>query len=123
MVTEHRHHRGADGVSSFAIVSVSSTPHDSWGIVWNSAASEFEKIYGSAIEAGIKLAASEHERRGGQPQLVEIISLVERLVDTRDDAVTCAVCLASWKNWGHAEDDAKVIYEEGQWRVIFVATQ
>jgi hypothetical protein len=123
MIIEHKFLRTKNGVTSFAAVGVSSRPSDELTIVWSDAASGLRGAYETAAEEGVQLAAREHQRRGGQPQSVEIASIVETPVDTRSDAVRCAAALAAWKSWGHLEAEASVMFEDGAWKVTFASAQ
>jgi len=118
MVGEYRFLRSNGGMS-FAAVRVESRPHKSWLIEWRSSLDLPKKLYSSAVQAGLEFAAAEHSRRGGQPQRVEVLSLAEIAVATRADVVTCAAALAGWKSWGHDESDACVVFDEGEWKVVF----
>lgn len=109
-----------NGVTSFAVVEVSSRPSDERMIVWGAATSHLKEMYDTAVDQGVEVAAQEHERRGGQPQRVEVVSLTDNPADTRPDAVACAAAIAAWKSWGHPEGDASVVFEEGAWKVAFL---
>lgn len=119
MLIEHKFFRVKHGIASFAVVGVSSHPSAAHTISWSESASGLRSAYGSAVEKGVRIAATEHERRNGPPHAVEIISIADAPADTKPDAVTCAAALAAWKSWGHAEAEAVVVFEDGEWRVTF----
>jgi hypothetical protein len=119
MATSYRFFRVKNGISSFAIVEVSSRPSTKYDVFWCTSALSLKEIYAPAVEEGIKLAADEHQKRGGQPQIVEIESIVEVLSDTQPDAVRCAAALAAWKSWGYSETEVSVVFDRGVWNVLF----
>jgi hypothetical protein len=119
MITQYRFLRTQNGITSFAIVAVETHPSSVWTVTWNNSAVSYRSTYGTAVEEGVGFAIREHERRGGEPQQVEIMSLVETPADTRFDAVTCAATLSTWKALNHSESEVKVMLEEGEWRITF----
>lgn len=121
MIGDYRFLRTRDGVTAFAHVRVKSQRNETWTLVWNEGLAALEGIYGPAVKAGVDLAAREHTKRGGEPQRVEVMSLMETAVDTRPDAVTCAAALAAWKSWDHSESETSVIFDDGRWEVLFTS--
>lgn len=91
----------------------------SWSVVWSQQASNLKEIYGTAVESGVELAAKSHEKRGGSPYRVEVLSLTEVIVDTTPDAVECATAIALWKACGHSESEAVISFDGMRWRVVF----
>ena len=118
MISRHRFLHTRDGVTSFALVGVTSQPSDDWIVEWHGSVTRYKDL-DAAAEEGVDIAVREHEHRGGEPHLIEIVELIETPVDTRADAVRCAAALATWKALGHSESDANVMFEEGEWRVTF----
>ena len=119
MIGEYRFLRTREGITAFASVSVKSQRNETWAIVWDKPLAALEYLYGPAVTAGVDLAAREHTNRGGEPQLVEILSLTETAADTRPDVVACATTLAAWKSWNHSESEATVVFNNGKWEVVF----
>ena len=108
-----------EGVTAFASDEVVSQDSDKWAVSWDESPSHLQAIYGEAVEAGIRLAATAYEQRGGVPQQIKIVSLVETAFDTKADAVACATSLALWKAWGYRESDATIAFADGAWNVQF----
>jgi len=111
--------RTREGVTAFATVEVVSQDSDRWTVSWDDSASHLQAIYGEGVEAGVRLAATAHKQRGGVPQHIKIVSLVETPSDTKVDAVACATSLALWKAWGYCESDATISFADGAWNVQF----
>lgn len=116
----HKFLRTRSGVTSFAIVRVDSRPSANWEITWNDSLGRLRDAYGSVVESGIQLAVAASKQRGGIPHTVEVVSIVEVPVDTRPDAVACAVAIATWKSLGGVESDVHVsLTPDGDWQVQF----
>src|SRR5262245_20965150 len=115
---EYRFMRTRDGITAFAMIVVESNPSEEWKVSFSESLGALKELYGLAIEAGVKLAAEFHDKSGGTPQSVEIVSLTETASDTKSDAVMCAAALAAWKSWGHDENAVRVEYRNG-WSVAF----
>lgn len=116
MQAQHIFLRTHKGITSFAAVSVRSHINDAWSTTWSAAAAPLQRIYGEAVELGIRCATGEHERQGGEPHLIEVVSLEETPADTRADAVTCAAAVATWKSLGGAEGDVRIeMDDKGTW--------
>lgn len=119
MVAIYRFMRTHEGITAFATIEVTSQDSDVWSVTWDDSASHLQSIYGNAVNAGVQLAATAHEQRGGFPQQIMITSLVETLSDTKPDAVMCATALALWKAWGYSELDTVISFADGKWGVRF----
>lgn len=123
MIGQYRFLRTRGGITSFASVTVVSSPDTTLRISWDPSLSDLH-IYGSSVEAGVEAAFREHQMRGGEPQAVHVSALVETTVDTKPDAVKCHAAIAAWKAWGNPESDATIANDEGEWRVGFrIASQ
>ncbi len=136
MIAEYKFLRSHNRITGFAKVIVNSVESDAWEIVWTLSASllepaygertaatmpHLEREYGRDVQVGIELAAQEHKRRGGTPQRVEVLALIETLVDTTPDATACAAAMATWLSWGCDQADAEVVVEDERWQVRFTA--
>ena len=119
MTGEYRFLRTRSGVTAFASVALASQPSTAWDIAWSESAAQLKRVYESAVEAGVRLAAHEHRRRGGKPESVTVVRLVETAADTKPDAVACAAAMAAWKAWGGSESEAKIVFDAGRWQVVF----
>jgi hypothetical protein len=119
MKAEYKFLRTRDGTTSFAKIDLVSEPSPAWGVTWSSSIVHAKSTFGDAVERGIRVAASAHEKAGGAPQSVEVVALADTVSDTRTDAVVCAAALAAWSSWGHPESDVIVAYQDGEWRVLF----
>jgi hypothetical protein len=78
--------------------------------------------YTEAIYRGLKLAAAEHEKRGGPPHHIKVIELLQTAVDTSNDSVECAAAGATWNALGHDENDLVFTFSNRTWRVDFRLT-
>jgi hypothetical protein len=116
---DYRFLRSRGGVTSFALVGIQSRPGATWQIHWDGRLAALSNVYGAAVRQGVMAAAHEHEFRGGSPQTVDVVSLIETASDTRPDAVECAAALAAWTTWGHPEAEARVEWLHGRWKVSF----
>lgn len=119
MRAEYKFLRTRAGVTSFAVVGIDSSPSDSWSLSWNRQLLDLERVFGDAVEEGVMLAAREHTKQGGNPQQVEVISLMQTYVDTCPDAVVCAAAVATWKSLGHPEASICIKFQDGQWMPSF----
>jgi hypothetical protein len=70
------------------------------------------------VEAGIRLAADEHQEGGGAAHRVRVLFIGHSPPDTLPDAVACAAALATWRSLDHDADLARIEYHDG-WRVSF----
>jgi hypothetical protein len=122
MTGDHKFVQTKDGVLGFAVVSLDSHPNERWEVAWHDddQLEALRRVFGPAVEAGIRLAAAAHDKHGGPPQMVEVLSIGHNPADTRSDAVVCAAAMAAWKSWGHDPNLASVEYEQG-WRISFRA--
>ena len=122
MHAKHKFFKTRNGITSFAVVSVRSEVCPAWSTTWAPTAVPFQQVYSDAVKLGVQRAAEEHEKRGGAPHLIEVISIEDAPSDARLDAVTCAAAVAAWKSLGRAENDIYIdVDDEGRWRVTFVS--
>ena len=119
MIGRYRLLKTQNGVTSFAAVSIESTPAKNWSVTWNPTMTNLETVYGRSVDAGISAARHEHVSRGGKPYAMEIVALDETVSDTQCDAVECAASIAAWLSWGHDEYDVLLRNADGLWRVEF----
>lgn len=114
MEGQYKMFRTKNGKTAFAVVGViaRSSGED---IFWKASVAGFR----SSIEAGVRLALREHLQYGGTSQSIEICKFVQNPADTMEDAVECAATLATWKALGHAEGEAKIVFQENRWNVSF----
>lgn len=120
MRAEYRFLRTHEGVTRFAKIAVVSKPASDWGVGLDSGLKEAGGIYGDAIRRGLALAMAAQERRRGERHVIIVEELVETVVDTSMDSVECAAAMAAWKSFGMSENDARVEFREGRWRIAFV---
>ena len=111
--------RTRSGLTAFSAIEISSLPAKESEILWSEAAARFQPIYGAAVEAGFRWALDAHQRRGGPPQHIKVVSLAETTSDTKPDAVQCAAALALWKALGHEDGHTTVEFANGTWKVTF----
>lgn len=107
------------GVVAYARVVVSSEPAGEAKIVWRVQLEAMERVWRSDVERGIRLAATEHQKRGGTPHLVRVEEVVDVPADTKADAMTCAALIAAWKSWERSDAELEVAQRDGAWIVRF----
>jgi hypothetical protein len=107
------------GISSFAIVELSTNPTEDWHLVWVERALELQPVYNDAVEKALSIVSTEHEKRAGKPQTVTILSITETVVDTKDDAVTCATAMALWLSLGYSATEMSFVHNSNQWAIRF----
>ena len=122
MTTSYKFIRTIFGTTAFAVIKLSSTPALQSRIIWPDSLQKIRQNYGTAIECGIHLALSAHDKAGGKPQEVLIRDVVTTTADTKPDAVKCAAALGLWKELGHTEDEVVVSYSFGLWEIKWLVT-
>jgi len=100
--------RHRNGISSFAAVTLETTPPTSAAVAWASSAG-CPAEYRDAVISGIAIAHDAHAAIGGQATCFRVVEVVELLADTKADAVLCAAAGAAWVALGHSI--AEVRYE------------
>ena len=101
-------------VPRFAGVTVGSDEAEEWSIEWRLSEPGLMRLYGSAIEDGVRAACLEHAKRGGTPGRITVFELVETACDTTPDAVRCASFGATWKALGHPQEQVLLEWD-GEW--------
>ena len=121
MTGRYRLLRTRAGITSFATVTVVSTPEQALRISWDASLADLQRIYGPFVQEGVEAAFRQHLKLGGDPQAVRVTDLAETAVDTKPDAVRCAASIAAWKSWGHSETEVTLTNDQGEWVVVFMA--
>jgi hypothetical protein len=116
---ECRFFRTSGGVVAYAHVAVSSEPAPEAKTAWRANLETMKRVWGNDVERGIRLAAAEHQKRGGTPHLVHVDEVIDVPVDTKSDAMACAALIAAWKSWGRSEAELKLELQDGEWVVRF----
>jgi hypothetical protein len=120
MTGEYRFLKTRGRITGFAVVGVRSRPNETWMTIFGPELTSYVLAeYGDALRSGIAVAANAHIRRGGVPQMVEVITVLESRVDTRPDAIRSAAALASWKSWNHSEAGGLIVFADEEWTISF----
>lgn len=108
------------GVLRYAKAVVSVAAGGDWGIVWNAERFSLLSEYSHFACAGASRALRAHLKQGGGPVTIRIDLLDGVEVDLTQDAIECAVEMATWMTLGGSTDDVEIRLAGDKWLIAYV---